>query len=102
MKQYSRYVLVDRLTLEPETHCHQDDMEDPVCGNTLEGLLSVASDWADMDLDGFLSELQPGGEYENCKIMREDVQLNELTTEEAALLEQLTIEEDENDQATGN
>ena len=45
---YNRYLLINNETLEPACWCHQDDMEDPIVGDSLEDLLNQAADWADL------------------------------------------------------
>ena len=70
---------------------HQDDLENPLVADTIEGLVSVAGDWSDLGDDGFLREMLEGGEYADYKIVRESVIATELGESGLAELRRLAM-----------
>jgi hypothetical protein len=94
MKQFTLYVLVD-TSGNPAMRIHQDDLEDPICGDTIPDLLSVAADWADLgsELD-FLDELKDEeSEFYGFTIERQEIKQFPLSVKELALVEKIRAKE---------
>jgi len=91
LESYTQYTLVNENGEQAE-HYHQDDETNPILGESVEELLDLAADWADMGVDDFVAEMQPGGEYAKYQILREEITRHKLTDEEQRQVDALRTE----------
>ena len=106
LRHITQFAVVEAGTLKPVMRIHQDDQEDPLVADTLEGLIGMWADFNDvaestlydvaestlfeaLDEDGELDPADVGDDGERCKIVRQEIEVWDLTPDELAELQRL-------------
>jgi len=88
-RERTQYALLEKDG-EPAQRYHQDDSCDPIVAGSIEMLISIAAEWADVGDDDFVQFLDTerfGGPF---TIIKERVIVSTLTAQELRLLDSLS------------